>query len=37
METFPRCSLDDHLVIIGNGMASHRLVEALVNAPNALR
>ncbi|MCA1773424.1 MAG: FAD-dependent oxidoreductase [Halomonas sp.] len=33
METFSRCSPDDHLVIIGNGMASHRLVEALVNHP----
>lgn len=37
METFSRCSPDDHLVIIGNGMASHRLVEALVNHPQRPR
>lgn len=30
METTSRCSNDTHLVILGNGMASHRLVEALV-------
>ncbi|AJY51825.1 NAD(P)/FAD-dependent oxidoreductase [Halomonas sp. KO116] len=37
METTSRCShndhLNDHLVIIGNGMASHRLIEALVKLP----
>ncbi|MGM0825223.1 MAG: NAD(P)/FAD-dependent oxidoreductase [Pseudomonadota bacterium] len=33
METASRCSPNDHLVIIGNGMASHRLVEALVDQP----
>ncbi|WP_311063168.1 FAD-dependent oxidoreductase [Halomonas sp. DWK9] len=30
METASRCSPNDHLIIIGNGMACHRLVEALV-------
>lgn len=34
METTSRCSPNDHLVIIGNGMASHRLIEALVKSPN---
>ncbi|TVP48191.1 MAG: NAD(P)/FAD-dependent oxidoreductase [Halomonas sp.] len=33
METTSRCSPNDHLVIIGNGMASHRLIEALVKYP----
>ncbi|WP_427030211.1 NAD(P)/FAD-dependent oxidoreductase [Halomonas sp. H2] len=33
METTSRCSTNDHLVIIGNGMASHRLIEALVKQP----
>lgn len=33
METTSRCSPNDHLVIIGNGMASHRLIEALVKQP----
>ena len=33
METTSRCSHNDHLVIIGNGMASHRLIEALVKLP----
>lgn len=33
METTSRCSPSDHLVIIGNGMASHRLIEALVKQP----
>ncbi|MBR9904191.1 MAG: NAD(P)/FAD-dependent oxidoreductase [Gammaproteobacteria bacterium] len=33
METTSRCSPHDHLVIIGNGMASHRLIEALVKQP----
>lgn len=37
METTSRCSpndhQNDHLVIIGNGMASHRLIEALVKQP----
>ncbi|HDZ48108.1 hypothetical protein LCGC14_0025720 [marine sediment metagenome] len=33
METTSRCSTHKHLVIIGNGMASHRLVEALVKQP----
>ena len=41
METTSRCSpnddlnnqLNDHLVIIGNGMACHRLIEALVKQP----
>ncbi|WP_085918204.1 NAD(P)/FAD-dependent oxidoreductase [Halomonas sp. CSM-2] len=37
METASRCSPNDHLVIIGNGMASHRLVEALVNQPQRPR
>ncbi|WP_249979126.1 NAD(P)/FAD-dependent oxidoreductase [Vreelandella olivaria] len=30
MESVARCSSNDHLVIIGNGMASHRLIETLV-------
>ncbi|MCC5900702.1 MAG: NAD(P)/FAD-dependent oxidoreductase [Halomonas sp.] len=34
METTSRCSPQDHLVIIGNGMASHRLIEALVKQPS---
>lgn len=34
METTSRCSPQDHLVIIGNGMASHRLIEALVIQPS---
>ncbi|PRY65299.1 assimilatory nitrate reductase (NADH) beta subunit [Vreelandella songnenensis] len=34
METTSRCSPQDHLVIIGNGMASHRLLEQVVEAPN---
>lgn len=34
METTSRCSPNDHLVIIGNGMASHRLVETLVKQPS---
>ncbi|RUR34276.1 NAD(P)/FAD-dependent oxidoreductase [Vreelandella nanhaiensis] len=29
-----RCSSNDHLVIIGNGMASHRLLEAVVKLPH---
>lgn len=33
METTSQCSSIRHLVIIGNGMASHRLVEALVKKP----
>ena len=33
METASRCSPNEHLVIIGNGMACHRLLEALVNHP----
>ncbi|BBI60039.1 NAD(P)/FAD-dependent oxidoreductase [Vreelandella sulfidaeris] len=33
METISRCSPSDHLVIIGSGMASHRLIEALVKSP----
>lgn len=33
METTSRCSSNDHLVVIGNGMASHRLIEALVKQP----
>lgn len=33
METTSRCSPHDHLVIIGNGMASHRLIEALAKLP----
>ncbi len=33
METTSRCSPTSHLVIIGNGMASHRLIEALVKQP----
>ncbi|GEN29417.1 hypothetical protein HVA01_30630 [Halovibrio variabilis] len=33
METTSRCSANSHLVIIGNGMASHRLIEALVKHP----
>ncbi|SDO11845.1 NAD(P)/FAD-dependent oxidoreductase [Vreelandella arcis] len=37
METTSRCSSDDHLVIIGNGMASHRLVEILINQPQRPR
>ncbi|MGP9664835.1 NAD(P)/FAD-dependent oxidoreductase [Halomonas sp. AOP22-C1-8] len=30
MIAIPRCSSDDHLVVIGNGMASQRLLEAVV-------
>ncbi|MGP9499779.1 MULTISPECIES: NAD(P)/FAD-dependent oxidoreductase [unclassified Halomonas] len=30
MIAISRCSSDDHLVVIGNGMASHRLLEAVV-------
>lgn len=33
MENTSRCSSASHLVIIGNGMASHRLIEALVKQP----
>ncbi|MCD6439650.1 MAG: NAD(P)/FAD-dependent oxidoreductase, partial [Halomonas sp.] len=33
METASRCASIDHLIIIGNGMASHRLIEALVRHP----
>ena len=33
MEIPSRCSPSDHLVIIGNGMASHRLIEAVVKLP----
>ena len=33
MESTSRCSSASHLVIIGNGMASHRLIEALVKQP----
>ena len=33
METTSQCSSIRHLVIIGNGMASHRLIEALVKQP----
>ena len=33
MEATSRCSPHDHLVIIGNGMASHRLIEALAKQP----
>ncbi|UYO75243.1 FAD-dependent oxidoreductase [Halomonas qinghailakensis] len=33
MEITSRCSPIDHLIIIGNGMASHRLIEALVRHP----
>lgn len=34
MIAISRCSSDDHLVIIGNGMASHRLLEAVVKLPH---
>lgn len=37
METTSRCSANSHLVIIGNGMASHRLIEALVKQPSRPR
>jgi NAD(P)H-nitrite reductase large subunit len=37
METASRCSPNEHLVIIGNGMACHRLLEALVNHPQRPR
>ncbi len=33
MEIASRCSQTDHLVIIGNGMASQRLLDALVRHP----
>ena len=33
METVSRCTPDAHLMVIGNGMASHRLVETLLRHP----
>lgn len=33
METASRCSTSNHLVVIGNGMASHRVIEALARHP----
>ncbi|WP_176212916.1 FAD-dependent oxidoreductase, partial [Halomonas sp. BC1] len=33
METVSRCTPNAHLVVIGNGMASHRLVETLLRHP----
>ena len=34
METVSRCTPNAHLVVIGNGMASHRLIETLLRHPS---